>query len=254
MRLLRCLFLVVLFLSQQHVSGMDHLSVEHLLVNDIPNDIWFQIFGWINQDIEKSLSQAENTNKAVGMFRAIKNILSCTTVCRAMNVAAVDAIVQYLERANNYLELLSGGKDKVLYRALRGRWYRCDYDEKLTRLCCKLGADINSRKFTNGETLLTYAIKKKDEKLFEKMVKFGADLMCPNFRGQVPIDLAEELHYRSELPVLLKDYGGDPEDRYEYKGNHLWKRCGFNGYKKSQYSQVRKTEKLPVEISVKSIN
>ena len=214
-----------LFCVSFSIVSMDQASSSQVIVcASLPEEVWKQIFVWVNHDVENyRLSTVRFDEELPCTFKAIKNIIPCTKVCKVMYRAGTPIITSYLQLADKYLE----GRDK--HDKLRWAINAWGYPEhKAIPLLLRLGADINYID-RDGETGLTYAIKRDDWGLFHSLLKWRADVMQPNRRGQVPLDLACEIN--SDLGAALKDSGGDPENKYAYYGKTKVKCITYGGYK-----------------------
>ncbi len=214
---------------------------------DLPDDIWIYIFSLINQytDTKESVKTRSGIRKKM---IAARRILSIALTCKDLNRVTNNMIGRYLGQIERGVASM-GGKDKLLYEDLMEPQYR-HLGFQLVPVYLKLGANINTKEFANGDTPLTNAIKKNDLKMCKKLINLGADIMHPNFRYQVPIDLACESGKR-HIAVDLKDRGGDPDNKYDYHGaNSVLDYKG--GYKNSRYTSrenVAQAERLGMGIS-----
>jgi ankyrin repeat protein len=204
MHVFRYFIFALLVSIQPSVFAMDQASSASL-----PDEVWKQILEWANfQEDAIRLEHARTKEKLLSVVRSINNLVRHSRICKATYRASASLITSYLQWSADHLKLEN--MHSLLHSAIT-KW---DYKQKkLAPLYRKLGADINHI-HQDGDTLVTYAIKHENKELFERLVKMRTDLMQPNRRGQVPIDLAYDMG--SKIAVLLKDNGGDPENRYEY--------------------------------------
>lgn len=219
MHLFRYFIFALLASIQLSVLAMDQASSASL-----PDEIWTQILEWVNyREDAIRLEHARTDEKLLSVVRSINNLVRHhSRLCKATYRASASLITSYLQWSADHLKLEN--MHSLLYSAIT----KGDYSQKkLAPLYRKLGADINHI-HQDGDTLVTYAIKHKDKHLLETLVEMGADLMQRNRRGQVPIDLACDMY--SRMAVLLKDNGGDPEDRYKYWGADSLLPKGIGGY------------------------
>jgi|GEM_PF-3127597 len=236
-------FIFALLVSiQPSVFAMDQVSSRQIIVcASLPDEVWKQILEWVNyREDAIRLEHARTDEKLLSVVRSINNLIRYSRLCKALYRTSASLITSYLEWSVNHLKLEN--MHSLLYSAITGGDYK---QKKLAPLYRKLGADINHI-HQDGDTLMTYAIKHKDKHLFETLVAMGADLMQPNRRGQVPIDLAYDMN--SKMAMLLKDNGGDPEDRYEYWNADDIIRGGSNGYKNYQPKKKPIIDALPNNI------
>ncbi len=230
--------ILVLLLMYVHPSAlsMDHASSSQIIVcESLPEEVWKQIFEWVNSSMDNQRLTCTyddiNDEKLDGIFDAIQNFIPYTRVCKVMYGASAPLIAAYLQLAETYVDEVD--KHSELRSAVHSGWH---YNNKLILLYRKLGADINHI-HADGETAVTYAIKHKNESFLKRLIKHRADLMQPNARGQVPIDLAYEMN--SDMGSKLKDNGGDPENRYVYYGKDKLLCVMPGGYRNYQQQRNR---------------
>jgi hypothetical protein len=239
----RGIFLLLLACIQPSVLPMDHASSSPAVVSfeHLPPELSDQVFEWVNYDFERAiLLSIEPEDRAGYMCSAIKKLIACTKVSKAIRIAVSRMINIYFLRITSELNLL-GGYDEAFYLAVTHN------RELMARLCRHFGANID-KIHADGDTALTYAIKHNDVYLFNMLLALGVDPMCPNKRNQVPIDLAYEAH--SKLTIVLKDNGGDPENNYEYHGiNQVYPKLGDRG----SYRNYQQKKKTIVDVSINTI-
>jgi hypothetical protein len=186
----------------------------------IPEELWELIFLAQNKyfAIEpEMLAQC----KSATQWCAMKNIINTSLVCKRFNVIAQKLLPSYTKEIKGYIDIL-GGKDQAACDAFinnGSEWF------KVREICKAMKADLNAIKYTDScdRTLLTQAIRSRDEHKIEQLLQGGIDPKYRDKRGDMPIDLA----YANGLvdaAHMIKDKGGDPANKYEYKnGNFVCK-------------------------------
>jgi hypothetical protein len=230
----RAILILLLVSMQPAVLPMDQASSSQVIVcESLPEEVWRQIFVWVNCFVDnRRLSGNHDDDEFRYIFDAIENLIPYTRVCKATYGASTPLITAYLQLADERLK----GQDK--HSVLRWAIDSGDYSKNSpVPLYCRLGADINHL-HNDGETALTYAIKHEQRGFVYCLVRSpGIDMMRPNRKGQVPIDLAYELD--SRLGSRLKDHGGDPENKYAYYRDDKVKRVSYGGYNDYLAQQLR---------------
>ncbi|CAL1131944.1 unnamed protein product [Cladocopium goreaui] len=87
--------------------------------------------------------------------------------------------------------------------------------ETLVRVRLEKGADINSRNYFQGETLLHEAVAYGWDALVQVLLKKGADINARDTHGQTPLHLAAGHGRDTSVPVLLEK-GADINARHNY--------------------------------------
>ena len=87
--------------------------------------------------------------------------------------------------------------------------------ETLVRVRLAKGADINSRNYFQGETLLHEAVAYGWDALVQVLLKKGADINARDTHGQTPLHLAAGHGRDTSVPVLLEK-GADINARHNY--------------------------------------
>lgn len=91
-------------------------------------------------------------------------------------------------------------------------------EEKVTKLARLLaqGADINFKDATrNNDTPLHIAVRKKELKVIEFLVKQGADITLKNNRGRTPLDIANRFDRPAIVHLLEADFHLKPQQSKE---------------------------------------
>jgi len=231
----------------------DDIDIDNLLYQ-VPDEIWELIFLAKNKYsiIKPDMYPAE---KAATQWCAMKNIVNISLVCKRFNAAAQKLLSSYTKEIKGYINVL-GGKEEATYTAFTN--LECGkYWFKVTEICKAMKADLNTTKHIEirGNTLFTQAIRKKDTYQIQHLIKKGADPKIPNRNEDMPIDLA----YKNgllEAARLIKDNGGDPEDKYEYKnGNFVCKQGqGGQAYASQQVNGLDPANNNPPPIPLQTFS
>jgi hypothetical protein len=208
------------------IYAMKDTSEQIVSLVDLPDDVWKEIFWWINEKVETYKNYRDDQERIRYKLDAIQKIVRFTTVCKRLNKISTTAIKCYLAEYERDINAL-GGKDLALYKSLTEEWRY--WQSSVVTICRKLGANINSMQYYKGETFLTHAIEKRSITDILNLLQLGADPMYPNYRGEVPIDLAyDDTLY--PMARFLKEHGGDPDNRYGRTG-------GNSVYRKDSYGR-----------------
>ena len=205
----------------------DDIDIDNLLYQ-IPDEIWKLIFLAQNKYfiIEPTMRTQE---KAATQWCAMKNIVNFSLVCKRFNAVAQKLLPSYTKEIKEYIDT-RGGK----YEAAHTAFIRLGHDNywfQVMEICKAMQVDLNTTKHIGigGNTFLTQAIREKKTHKIRLLLQEGADPKIPNRQGDMPIDLA----YANDLldaARLIKDNGGDPEDKYEYRNGNFICKQGQGGY------------------------
>jgi hypothetical protein len=177
-------FLVLITINFCCLYGME----QEPKITDLPRDVLGTIFEFASEES----TFYNNDQKVASKVGIIEKMTPMMRVCKKFKEVGEKRISKHLEEAEHILETM-GGKDKVLHDVATKEIPNDPTPDNLVKVCCKLGCDINSTQYENGETLLTRAIKKKDIKGISTLLCRGASEDCPNDSGQMPVALAKEI-------------------------------------------------------------
>jgi hypothetical protein len=190
----------------------------------------------------------------------MKRVMPLTSINKAGRFKIYELIAKHILRVLSKVNLTGKNIDQTLFNIVTNAPKLSRTDRiKLGRLCCLLGADIDSINFFNGsewagETLLTVAIERHSFEDVEDLLKMGANPIYPNIKGEVPIEFAyAESQYG--IGLLLKDNGGDParifirEDRYDMISRKGYYYYGKDYGKDYLAQKIKEKEKLKQERS-----
>lgn len=216
----------------------------------VPDEIWKLIFLaqnkystiWPNMYPER---------KAATMWCAMKKLVNTSLVCKRFNAVTRKLLPSYTKAIKKYIDQL-GGKNEAICTAFSrlNSLYRNYYWFKVTEICMAMKANLNITKYVSGsDTLLNQAIRNSNIHQIEHLIKKGADPKKHNYKGDMPIDLAYA-NGLLEAARLIKDNGGDPEDKYEYKnGNFVCKQGqGGQAYAPQQANRINAANNNPPPI------
>ncbi len=236
MQLKNFLVLTIIFFS--FLSGMEQVNAP---ITAFPAEIWENIFYWLNKDLEsKWFHEKETEATLLKKLEEIRKIIPIAKSCKKLHAIGTCKVANILTRMQALMQK-EEGVQKLLYYATKKELL--DYVAKrLVQVGCKLGGDLDKASYTapnvivksqcGKETLLTLAVKQNDYEMTKRLLELGANPMQPNTQGEIPIDLATTVIRKSPLKIarMLKENGGDPENRYIYWGEEDVCGAGKYGY------------------------
>jgi hypothetical protein len=182
----------------------------------LPKDIWNIIIPRVAKQGYAIFSDYGDNNfrkPMVDKLKRIKGIKNLSLTCRLLHTLTQ-------EYANKQLKGIQEdfNKAEVKLEALLFDAVTEVLGSAVANICLKLGADINApiyrvdgRYFEylpgGNETLLTWGLKNKEYSHYvpRRALKFGADPLCPNTLGELPLDVAKK-HRRWEQVPMLEEY------------------------------------------------
>ncbi len=120
--------------------------------------------------------------------------------------------------------LVAAGADVSESLFIRPKEY---FEDTMVRALVRLGADVNARGASDGNTPLHVAAKECHRSWVDELLKAGADETALNNRGEIPADMVRRPQYsfshRSPPDAIRALLSNAPTDR----ANRAWSRRGF---------------------------
>jgi hypothetical protein len=180
----------------------------------LPKDIWKEVIPWVASqgwDIFSSYGNNDFRKLMIDKMIHIKGVKDLALTCRLLHELTQEYANEQLKDIQDDLNKVKGGAQTLLFNAVAQKMV----GDALGNICLKFGANINAPIYKvdkcsfeyqpgGNETLLTWGLKNKDYSHFvpQRVLDFGADTLCPNALGELPLEVAEQYNRWEFVPTL----------------------------------------------------
>src|ERR1700722_8781447 len=122
MHVLRYFILIVLMCIQAQILSMYHTSPQSKPCENLPEEVWKQIFVWMNYREDNIRSErVRSDEKLLFLVASINNLVRYSRLCKSMHRASAPLITAYLQWAADYVKY--NDMHSLLFRGLAAGTY-----------------------------------------------------------------------------------------------------------------------------------